>query len=107
MTVTSYLVMVDGFRAIAGVLFGLFALAIYWKVRKDTDLAMSSFQLNKEEVKQDYRIILYANIMMAFALFLHILGAMKMVSLLAGSVLRTVYIILIGFVLVRWVRNFR
>lgn len=99
--------MVDGFRAIAGILFGLFALAIYWKVRQDSDLAMSSFQLNKEEVKQDYRIILYANVMMAFALAAHILGAMNMVSVLVGSVLRTVYIAVIGFVLIRWVRNFR
>jgi hypothetical protein len=106
-TVTSYLVMVDGFRAIAGVIFGLFALAIYWKVRKDTDLAMSSFQLNKEEVKQDYRIILYANIMMSFALVAYIFASINEISLLAGSVLRTVYILVIGFVLVRWVRNFR
>lgn len=107
MDVSSYLVMVDGFRAVAGILFGFFALAIYWKVRRDSDLAMSSFQLNKEEVMQDYRIILYANIMMAVALISHILGAMNMMSVLVGSILRTAYIAVIGFVLIRWVRNFR
>ncbi len=103
----SILVLVDGFRAVIGILFGLFALAIYWKVRNDSDLAMSSFQLNKEEIKQDYRIILYANIMMVFALVAHILGAMNIIGLLTGSILRTVYIAVIAFVLIRWVRNFR
>lgn len=103
----SYLVMVDGFRAVAGVLFGFFALAIYWKVRTDSDVAMSSFQLNKEEVKQDYKIILYANILMALALTAHIIGVFSTASLLIGSVLRTVYIAMIAFVLIRWVRNLR
>lgn len=87
--------------------FVVFALFIYWKVRRDGDLAMDSFQLNEDEVLQDYRIIFFGNLMLLAGFGFHILAALDIVSILIWKVISGLYILVIMFVLYRWVRIFR
>lgn len=101
------LLYLDGLKAFAGISFCLVALVIYWKIKNEKEVAMSSFQLNEKEIEKDAKIILYANIFMASAMIVYILAGLEMLPLLLGNVMRTVYIAVIGYVLVRWVKMFR
>lgn len=107
METSSLIFWIDGIKASAGAIFGLFALVIYWRVRKDGDRAMDSFQLNESEILQDYRIIFYGNLMLLGAFFLHVLGSLDIISLIFWKSLSLVYIFVIMIVLVRWVKMFR
>lgn len=107
MDLNSLIFWLDGFKAFVGLMFGVFAVIIYWKVRENEDLAMNSFQLNKEEIAQDYKIILYSNIMLAVGYGSLFLASIGPVSMVVFKAILTAYILTIMFVLVRWVRLFR
>lgn len=107
MEANSLVYWIDALKASAGVIFGVFALLIYWRVRTDGDTAMDSFQLNESEVLQDYRIILFANAMLLGGFVFFVLASLGYVNVLIWKIVSIVYILIVMFVLVRWVRMFR
>lgn len=107
MGVNSPVFLIDGLNVLISGLFVVFALLIYWKVRSDGNLAMDSFQLNEDEVLQDYRIIFFGNLILLAGFGFHILAALDIVSILIYKVITTLYILVIMIVLFRWVRIFR
>lgn len=107
MVLNSLIFWIDGLKASAGVIFGLFAILIYWKVRNNGDRVMDSFQLNESQVLQDYRIIFYGNLMGLTGFIFHVLASIDLVTIVIWKAISLVYILMIMFVLVRWVRMFR
>lgn len=107
MEANSLVYWIDALKASSGFLFGVFALLIYWRVRSDGDTAMDSFQLNESEVLQDYRIIFFANAMLLAGFISFVLASLGYVSVLIWKIVSVVYILVVMFVLVRWVRMFR
>ncbi len=97
----------DGLKAFAGVLFGLVSMAVYWRVREGGEIAMDKFQLHEDEVLRDARVILWANVLMAGGMLVFVLAGLELVPLVLGNVLRSVYIGVIMYVLVKWVRILR
>lgn len=98
---------VDGLKAFAGAIFALASITIYWKMKQGGDFAMNEFQLHEEEVLRDAKVILYANVFGAGAMLVYTLAGLEMVPLVAGAVLRTLYVAVIIYVLVKWVRILR
>lgn len=101
------LLYVDGLKAFAGAVFALISVTIYWKMSQDGDFAMSEFQLHEDEVLRDAHIILYANIFGAAAMLVYTFAGLEMVPVLVGTVLRTLYVAVIIYVLAKWVRILR
>lgn len=101
------LLYIDGLKAFAGAVFALASIAIYWKVRQGGDFAMNEFQLHEDEVIRDAKIILYANVFAAGAMLVYTFAGLEMVPLVAGAVLRTIYVGVIIYVLAKWVRILR
>lgn len=104
---TDTLLYLEGLKASVAVLFSLAAIAIYWRVRSKGEAAMTSFQLNEDEVKKDYKIIFAANIFLLLAMVLQVMAGLEMIPMLIPGFMRMIYILTIAFVLIRWVNLFR
>ena len=99
----------DWAKVIASIGFVVLSVMIYRSVEKAGKGAMNSFQLNHEKVIQEYRVMLYANILMMSTMALYLLSGLLSNPLLiyAGKAFYTIYIIIIAVILYRWVTRFQ
>jgi hypothetical protein len=102
------LLAIDSLKLITASFFVVFAGLVFYKVRRAGEKSMVSFELAPEKTKDEYRIMLYANIMVSIGLLFYFLSDLFdiQVLLLAGKLITAVYALTIGYVISRWVRRF-
>ncbi|MFB6203870.1 MAG: hypothetical protein ABEK01_05255 [Candidatus Nanohaloarchaea archaeon] len=87
---------------------GVVSSLVIWKLKKDHEKAMATFQLQKDRSITDFKIFFYSNLLMVFSFLGYWYGSLAKIEILVfqGRYSLALYTVVFTLLLVRWWRRF-
>lgn len=89
-------------------LIALSSTLVLFKLSREQEVAMSSFQLKQEEAAMDFELLMYANLGMVLSFLLFWIGSLAGITILVylNLYLSSLYGVFLTLMFIRWWRRF-